>query len=208
MIRGVFFDMDGTITEPLIDWRALRGRVGVPEGVAIMAHIEGLEGEARQAAEAALEAEETRAAASAALNPGAARLVTRLRHRGIRTALITNNHRQAMHLVVQRFGLDFDLLLCREDAPLKPAPDLVLLALTRLGLLPAEACFIGDGTYDLLASQGAGVRYVHLLHPGVTPPAAELISHLDDAWERLGLEPRAAEQVPRGSESDGQGLVP
>jgi HAD superfamily hydrolase (TIGR01509 family) len=206
MIRGVFFDMDGTITEPLIDWRALRDRVGVPEGVAIMAHIESLEGEARQAAAAALEAEETHAAAAAALNAGAARLLTELRQNGIRTALITNNHRQAMLLVVRRFGLEFDLLLCREDAPLKPAPDLVLLALDRLGLQPGEACFIGDGQYDLLASRGAGVRYVHLLHPGSTPPAAELIHHLGETWERLGLRPPATGRTPPESDTGSQGV--
>ena len=28
MIKGVIFDMDGTITVPYIDWRALRAEIG------------------------------------------------------------------------------------------------------------------------------------------------------------------------------------
>lgn len=189
MIRAIFFDMDGTITRPLINWRELRQRVGVPEGVPIMAHIESLAAGERRRSEEILEAEETRAAAEAELNPGAVELLDRLRSRAILTALITNNHRRAMDLAVARFGLRFDLLLSREDAPLKPAPDLVLLALARLQVEPDHACFVGDGRYDQLASQGSGVRYLHLQHPGLPVPEAETVGHLIEVWDRLELSP-------------------
>ena len=42
MLKAILFDMDGTITRPNIDWKDLRARVGVPEGVPIMAHIDSL----------------------------------------------------------------------------------------------------------------------------------------------------------------------
>ena len=42
MIEAILFDMDGTVTEPNIDWRALRDRLGVPQGTAIMDHISSL----------------------------------------------------------------------------------------------------------------------------------------------------------------------
>ena len=49
-IRALFFDMDGTLTVPNIDWKELRARVGVAEGVGIMEHIYALSGvEARRA---------------------------------------------------------------------------------------------------------------------------------------------------------------
>jgi HAD superfamily hydrolase (TIGR01509 family) len=164
MLKAVLFDMDGTITRPHIDWAALRQRLGVPAGVPIMEYVEGLSSPQQEEANALLEAVEMEAAAEAVLNPGAAELLAQLRREGLRLALITNNHRRAMQAVVEKFGLDFDLLLSREDAPLKPAPDLLLLALEHFGCTPEEACFVGDGRYDRVASEAAGVPYVHLAH--------------------------------------------
>ena len=54
MLKAIFFDMDGTITRPHIDWKELRVRVGVPVGVPIMAHIEELPAAERDRAEAIL----------------------------------------------------------------------------------------------------------------------------------------------------------
>ncbi|MBI2503393.1 MAG: HAD-IA family hydrolase [Candidatus Latescibacteria bacterium] len=162
MLKAVLFDMDGTITRPHIDWAELRQRLQVPAGVSIMDYIESLPPPRQEQASAVLEAVEMEAATEAALNPGAAELLVQLCRDGLRLALITNNHRRAMQVVVEKFGLDFDLLLSREDAPLKPAPDLLLLALERFGCTPAEACFVGDGRYDRVASEAAGVFYIHL----------------------------------------------
>ncbi|MFB6631321.1 HAD family hydrolase [Streptomyces sp. NPDC056362] len=43
----------------------------------------------------------------------------------------------------------------------KPAPDPVLLALTDLGVDPAEAVYVGDMAVDQEAARRAGVPYVH-----------------------------------------------
>lgn len=189
MIRAVFFDMDGTVTRPHIDWRGLRQRVGVPEGTPIMAHIESLVGAERKRAEALLLATEMEAAEQADLNPGAAELLAGLHRVGVKLALITNSHRVAMRRVVERFGLEFDVLLSREDAPLKPAPDLLVLALERLSLACHEACFVGDGHYDRLASQAAGIRYIHLAHDAQARPDEPTVLALSATWQHLGLTP-------------------
>ncbi|MEW6753258.1 MAG: HAD-IA family hydrolase [Candidatus Latescibacterota bacterium] len=203
MIRGVFFDMDGTVTRPHIDWRELRRRVGVPEGTPIMAHVESLCGPERQRAEGMLLAAEMEAAELAELNPGAAELLSGLRQAGLKLALITNNHRQAMERVVTRFALSFDVLLSREDGPLKPAPDLLLLALERLGLQPGEACFVGDGHYDRLASQAAGIRYLHLAHDGQERPGEPTLLALRAAWQHLGRDPVSPPRAPAVGSASG-----
>jgi HAD superfamily hydrolase (TIGR01509 family) len=169
MLKAVLFDMDGTITRPHIDWAALRQRLGVPAGVPIMGYVESLPSPQQEEAGAVLEEVEMAAALAAELNPGAAEVLAQLRQEGLRLALITNNHRRAMQVVVEKFGLGFDLLLSRENAPLKPAPDLLLLALEHFGCVPTEACFVGDGRYDRAASEAAGVAYIHLAHDGQGP---------------------------------------
>ena len=51
MLKAVLFDMDGTLTQPVIDWGVARRRLGVPEAASIMDHIEAQEGHPRAQAE-------------------------------------------------------------------------------------------------------------------------------------------------------------
>ena len=185
MLKAIFFDMDGTITRPHIDWKELRVRVGVPVGVPIMAHIEELPAAERDRAEAILLDIEYEAAEKAESNPGVAELFDYLAQQPLDLALITNNHRRAMHHVVEKLGLRFRLLLSREDAPLKPAPDLLLLALDRLQLEASEAVFVGDGHYDRAASAAAGIPYIHLAHDPHALTDGPTIRHLGELPDHL-----------------------
>jgi|ETNmetMinimDraft_35_1059890.scaffolds.fasta_scaffold95848_2 HAD superfamily hydrolase (TIGR01509 family) len=188
-IRGVLFDMDGTLTVPNIDWKDLRARVRVPEGVGIMEHIYSLsEEEARQADDIVRDIEMA-SVRDAVANDGLIELFAELEAQPWRLALITNNHREAMEHVVTTFGLRFDLLLSREDAPLKPAPDLLLLALEKFAISREEAVFVGDGRYDRDASAAAGVRYIHLEHDRDRPPEGDVIYRLDELLDRLESAP-------------------
>ena len=187
MFKALFFDMDGTITCPQIDWEDLRARIDVPQGMPIINYIDSLPSPRREQAHAILEAAEREAANQATLNPGAAELFRDLRLHPLKLALITNNNRRAMTTVVERFNLHFDLLLSREDALLKPAPDLIFLALDKFGLAPQEACFIGDGLYDRMASRDAGVYYIHLSHDPGEPVNGPTIHALTELRPHIGL---------------------
>jgi HAD superfamily hydrolase (TIGR01549 family) len=156
--------MDGTLSQPNLDFALLRRRVGVPEGRDIIGHMASLRPRQQAQAQAVVESIEMEAALQAQPNPGAIETVAHLKRQGINLGLVTNNHRQAMHHTLQRLGLDFPLKLSREDGQSKPAPDLLLLALQRLGCQADEACFVGDGKYDHQASLAAGVAYIHLSH--------------------------------------------
>ena len=188
MIKAIFFDMDGTITRPHIDWPALRQQVGVPQGMPIMEYADSLPPQKKERAHAQVEAAELEAAEQAVINPGAGELLRALRTYPLKLALITNNNRSAMHIIVDKFHLKFDLLLSREDAPLKPAPDLVLYALERFQLTPTEVCFVGDCNYDRLASEAAGVPYIHLAHDRNAPLNGPTIHTLDELWDHIRLD--------------------
>jgi HAD superfamily hydrolase (TIGR01549 family) len=196
MIKAVFFDMDGTIAEPNIDWQDLRRQLGIPPGETIMDHIVSLPAGERERTEAALKQIEYEAAESSTPTARIVELVKGLRTRQIKVALITNNHREAMHCVVERIGLEFDLMLSREDATIKPAPDLLLMALRELQVSSKAVRFIGDGKYDRLACAAATIEYIHLSHEANKPvdgpagPAADggkTVSGLDELWDYLGL---------------------
>ena len=52
----MIFDLDGTLTEPVLDFDAIRAEIGLPEGVPILEHLDVLDGAGRARAEAVTEA--------------------------------------------------------------------------------------------------------------------------------------------------------
>ena len=159
-IQAVLFDMDGTLTVPWINWPELRSAIGATDGLGIIEYIESLPPDRQQEAEETVCRFEMDAAQHAPANAGMAELFERLDTLPLKRALITNNHRAAMHHVVERYALRFDPCLSREDGVLKPAPDLLLIALKHFGIGPAQAVFLGDGRYDRLACAAAGVQKI------------------------------------------------
>lgn len=100
--------------------------------------------------------------------PGAADLVHQLRSKGFAVALASSGDPQFSREAVELLGIgdDIELLLTSEDVEeSKPAPDLVQVALERLGP-PEEAVFVGDTVYDVEAAGRAGLGCVALRSGG------------------------------------------
>ena len=189
MLKGVILDMDGTITKPYIDWQALRAEIGVPPGQMIMHYIDALKGEAQARALAILVRRENEAATLSELNEGVAELVGYLKQRGLKTALVTNNCRSSVDIILGKHGLTFELVLTREDGRIKPSGDLILKALARMGIRNDEAVLIGDGKLDLEAAENAGVLGVYLTNGQPTfehEPTAHSMREAADLIESLG----------------------
>ena len=73
--RAVIFDMDGTLTEPILDFDAMRAEIGLPDGVPILGHLDGLTAAERAHAEEVLLRHERAAIAQATLADGCADLL-------------------------------------------------------------------------------------------------------------------------------------
>jgi phosphoglycolate phosphatase len=101
---------------------------------------------------------------SVELEPHAAELLTRARAAGIRQAVVTNAPRAVALAILDGKGLMplLDAVAAAGDAPEKPAPDLVRLALARLRTRPEEALYVGDSATDVAAARAAGVRMAGL----------------------------------------------
>jgi HAD superfamily hydrolase (TIGR01549 family) len=161
--RALLFDMDGTITAPMLDFSRIKREMGIGarpilEALAKMADTE------RTAAEAVLARHEDEAAAGSTLNAGVDRLLEWVADHGVMTALITRNTRRSVQTVLARHGLSFGTLIAREDAPFKPDPRPLRLACERLGVDAGDAWMVGDGQYDVEAGKAAEVRTVWISH--------------------------------------------
>lgn len=156
------FDLDGTLTVPRQDFRALRAALDLPPGGDL---IDLLDAHPQSAALwAQVDAWEQAHAAAAEPMPGAAELLAALRDRGARVGVLTRNTARTARTTLDVIGLAGfigpDDLLGRGCCPPKPAPDGVLRHLARWGLGPADGVMVGDFRDDVACGQAAGVATV------------------------------------------------
>ena len=166
--RAILFDMDGTLTEPMLDFPRIKAEMGIGDRP-ILEALAALQGAEREMAEAVLLRHEQHAAESSTLNPGCRELLAWLHENQIRTALITRNSRLSMETVLRRHRVSLDVLVTREDPPYKPDPHPLKLACKKLQVSETLAWMVGDGWYDVQAGLAAGIRTVWLSH-GKTRP--------------------------------------
>lgn len=170
--KALLFDMDGTITRPLLDFPRIKAQMGIGDRPILEALAE-MSPPQRQRAEAVLHRHEQEAAAGSTLNEGCDELVEFVKSRGILTALITRNSRRSVETVLALHGLGFDVLVTREDGRHKPHPEPLLRACEKLRVEPGEAWMVGDGQYDVEAGLAAGIRTVWISHGETKPFSAE-----------------------------------
>lgn len=94
--------------------------------------------------------------------PGAEEVFEQLRTRGIKVALNTGYKSDIAHLLLNKLdwmeGETYDLLVTANDVSRsRPHPDMILLAMQRLGITdPANVAKVGDTIIDILEGQHAG----------------------------------------------------
>jgi HAD superfamily hydrolase (TIGR01549 family) len=157
--RAILFDMDGTLTRPLLDFPRIKAEMGIGDRPILEALAE-LDPAQRAAAQGILHRHEEEASAKSTLNPGCAELLDWLYRHQIKVALVTRNSRRSVRTVLQRHGLRIDVLITRDDAPPKPDPAPLRLACARLDVSEPDAWMVGDGVYDMEAGAAAEMATV------------------------------------------------
>lgn len=108
------------------------------------------------------------------LFPGAKELLSALKERGIRVAIVSTKLGQTIQRIFAYQGLEdrIDLILGGKDVRrAKPDPEGLNLAMERLGLTREQVLFCGDTVIDASAAKNAGVDFCGVLN-GTTPVAA------------------------------------
>lgn len=182
-IKAVIFDLDGTITEPILDFDAIRQEIGLlPEDGTLLEAMETMSPPQRKRAMAIIERHEQRAVEESTLNDGAAALLETLRAGGIKIGILTRNKRSNAIAIAQKHGLAFDAIFDREDGPVKPDAFGVVWLCKRFGVRPTEAMVVGDYLYDVQAAKAAGAAAVLLKNH---PKADEFAKYADFAIAKL-----------------------
>jgi HAD superfamily hydrolase (TIGR01549 family) len=157
-LRGLIFDLDGTLVDSRLDFAAIRRETGFPEGEGLLEHLAQLtDRREKEAAEAVILRHEMAGARAASWMPGAQQLLLRLTRSGFPVGIVTRNNREAAQLMLNTLSIPCDDLLAREDAPPKSDPGGLLEISRRWNLNPGELVYIGDYLFDLQAARNAGM---------------------------------------------------
>lgn len=123
--------------------------------------------------------------------PGARDLLRAVAEREVRAVLATSAPEEEFALLRQ--ALDADRWVHAHTSSddvdtAKPDPEVVTVALERAGVEPAEAVFLGDSTWDMIAAGRAGVRAYGVRSGGVSDfelGAAGAVAVYDDPADLL-----------------------
>ncbi|MEV6350080.1 HAD hydrolase-like protein [Actinoplanes sp. NPDC051851] len=165
-LDGVIVDSKTTVIEALREVAGIvLGTLPPPEQVRRLAYLPPVQAltelgvpDADQAFDAHFDIAFAAHAGKSRLVAGMTAAMWRIRMAGRRQAIVTLQRRHRLDLLP--LGEVFDLvdtIVCFEDAPPKPAPDPLWLALDRLQIPREQACFIGDTASDIQAGKAAGV---------------------------------------------------
>jgi HAD superfamily hydrolase (TIGR01549 family) len=190
----VIFDMDGTLTEELLDFAKIRQEIGAPEKSPILEFIAGLSAGEQVRAHGILDRYEMAAAAVCQVRDGAVETLAALRAAGVATALLTRNSAACARSVLGRHGLELDVVATREDLPHKPHRDAIWNILRQMAggkgaaeELGEQTLMVGDYLYDLQTAANAGVASALLCArpevPAFAGQATYVVRHLREVVE-------------------------
>lgn len=178
-LKAIFFDFDGTLADtaqfvihamqktfealglPVLDEEAIKPTIGLPLVGAMKVLCRTDEESARKIADVYRAKVMEGNLAEITLYPGVAETLASLRERGVRLAVCTSRGFDTLDFILRENGVrDFfdDFITISDGLPGKPAPDMALALLDRMGLSADETMVVGDTIFDIQMGNGAGCR--------------------------------------------------
>lgn len=161
------FDLDGTLTVAVHDFKAIKEALGIPPDADILGYLDALSPEDSAPLHRTLHEIECELSAKTSAATGARELLAALTADGCVLGVVTRNTHAIARLTLELTGLaDFfpepAYILGRYDAPPKPDPA-GALQLARLWNAAADdIVFTGDYLYDLLCGRSIGAATIHV----------------------------------------------
>jgi phosphoglycolate phosphatase-like HAD superfamily hydrolase len=183
-IRAVLFDIDGTLLDSNdahahawldslrghgrnVPYELVRSKIGMG-GDKLLAEVAGIDHESvdgRSIADRRVMILKAHYLSDVGPFHGSRVLVDRLRSRGLTCAAVSSARRDDVADLLRAAGVAdlMEVVVSADDAERsKPDPDLVEIALDRVGVTASEAILIGDTPYDIDAARRAGVAAIAL----------------------------------------------
>jgi phosphoglycolate phosphatase len=193
VLKALLFDLDGTLVDtpqaivdvaqgtlaalglPPADAQAIKDTIGLPLPIALGRLIGTGPAGAADAVEIyrVLWRAHVTPRIPRLLYPGVLEGLAELKRADLRFAVVTGKAQDGADSTVAAAGLKnlMEVVLGYTSVPNpKPAPDIALLALERLGVSPAGAVLVGDSVHDIEMAHRAGIRSIAVTY-GAQPKA-------------------------------------
>lgn len=175
-IKHWVFDMDGTLTNAVHDFPAIRKTLGMAESDDILEYLAALPVEERIKKNAWLMEHERVLAETATPSEGALELLEYLVSQHVKLAILTRNNRELAFITLKAIGLEKhfskEFVLGRDEAKPKPSADGLLKIATRWQVTTNHLIMVGDFRHDLSCGKRAGARTI-------------LVNYPENAWPEL-----------------------
>lgn len=159
-IKYWVFDMDGTLTQAVHDFAAIRKALAIGDSEDILIHLANLSESERARKKQWLMEHETGLAKAAKPALGAVELVRFLSANGYHLAILTRNDQQLAYITLTAIGLADcfvpELVLGRDEAIPKPSADGMLKLADYWHTKTEQMLIVGDHFYDLACGKNAG----------------------------------------------------
>ncbi|MEM1111821.1 MAG: HAD family hydrolase [Pseudomonadota bacterium] len=192
MLRGLIFDMDGTLVDSRLDFAAMRQETGCPADMGLLEFADTLGKGQRTDVMAIIRRHELAGAERAQWMPGADAFLQRAARHGLPLAIVTRNSREVSELTFAKLGADPLYLVTREDAAPKPDPAGLQKVASHWQIDAAHLAYVGDFVFDLEAAHNAGMEAILYLQPknrGYADRADRTFAHFDELAEQLAIAP-------------------
>lgn len=164
--KGIIFDMDGTLTVPIIDFIKIRSELNIPPDRDLSEEINSRPEPHRSEGWKLIEAFEEEAAINNRFQPGAPATLNRFCNAGIKLGVITRNRLANCKILFEELDVSFEPVLTREFPFIKPSPKPCLHIIEQWDLAPHECLMVGDYVHDLECGAGAGAKTCFFRNPG------------------------------------------
>lgn len=161
-IRGVIFDLDGTLVDSQLDFDAMRQEMDLPPEMAILEALTKLPTDHADRCREILDRHERAGAERSTLLPGVREVLESVTRRRWHQAIVTRNSRPVTEATLRGVALHFAHVMTRDDGPVKPDPWPIERLCHEWQLNPAEVVMIGDYRFDIECGRAAGARTVLL----------------------------------------------
>lgn len=208
-IKGIVFDMDGTLTEPQTymfkEMREALGILGKP--VDILDYIASLPEDEAKIAEEKVQSIENNTMLKMTPRPGLQTLFKYLSEAKIKHTICTRNTITPVNYLLDHY-LDAATLtepvVTRSFTPPKPSPKPLLYIADSWGVAPENLIMVGDSRDDMYSGLGAGCSMIFMHHKDNDKVIEEIpeIDHvIEDFYELDKLLASGYERKPKEARS-------